>query len=344
MKASSVVDMVRCRQDINFTWRDNQMSKYTVNKAPLQRYLLAVCIIVTVLIIGLPAFAQDSKQQRFKSPEAAFAALTEAAKTNDVVRLLVILGPQSKDIISSGDAVADSNSRKRFVSNVGEGVSFSKLDDDTALALIGKDAYSFPIPIVRSGGQWVFATEEGKQEILNRRIGRNELSVIQVSKSYVNAQREYIVKDRDGSGVLQYAQRFISHEGTKDGLYWKASAGEESSPLGPLFEKATEEGYTARKQGEKHKPYHGYYFRILKGQGKYAPGGELDYVVNGKMTGGFGLLAYPAEHGVSGIMTFLVNRNGTIYEKDLGPKTDEIAKTLTKYNPDETWKIVNQIP
>ena len=256
------------------------------------------------------------------------------------MKLLAFLGPKGKDIISSGDAVADSNARKRFVAAAEEAVKYSKLDDNTILAATGKDACSFPIPLVRSGQEWVFSTEEGKQEILNRRIGKNELSTIDVVQSYVQAQHEYASKDRDGSGVKQYSQIFMSHDGKNDGLIWHAEAGQESSPLGPLFAKASDEGYTPRKPGEKHKPYHGYYFRILKSQGSNAPGGELDYVINGKMTAGFGLLAYPAEYGVSGIMTFMVNQQGIVYEKDLGLKTEDIAKATTKYDPDETWKTV----
>ncbi len=297
-----------------------------------------IILIMVVVAFSLTAAAQNTKQQKFKSPEDAFNALVEAAKTNDTAELLAIFGPQGKTIISSGDAVADSNARKRFVEAAKESVKFSKLDNNAILATIGKDSCSFPIPIVRSGQGWVFATDEGRQEIINRRIGKNELSTIQVSLAYVDAQREYASKDRDGSGVLQYAKRFRSHSGMKDGLYWEAGAGEESSPMGPLFETAADEGYTARKPGEKHKPYHGYYFRILKSQGSNAPGGKLDYIINGKMTAGFGLLAYPAVYGVSGIMTFVVNQQGVVYEKDLGPGTEEIAKTVTEYNPDDTWK------
>jgi hypothetical protein len=192
---------------------------------------------------------------------------------------------------------------------------------------------------VKSGQEWVFSTEEGKEEIINRRIGRNELYTIRVSLAYVDAQREYASKDRNGDGVLQYAQHFMSQKGNKDGLYWEAAPGEKSSPLGPLVASATKEGYTARK-GEKPSPYHGYYFKILKSQGSSAPGGELDYVINGKMVAGFGLVAYPAEYGVSGIMTFTVNQLGIVFEKDLGPKTEEIAKAITRYDPDKTWKKV----
>jgi len=320
------------------------MSKYITR--PEYRYSNWIAgfitIIIAVIACSLIVSAQDAKQEKFKSPEDAFGALLAAAKNNDAVKLLAILGPQGKDIISSGDAVADSNARKRFVAAAEEAVKYSKLDDNTILAATGKDECSFPIPIVRSGQEWIFSTEEGKQEILNRRIGKNEFSTIDVVQSYVQAQREYASKDRDGSGVKQYAQRFVSHAGKKDGLIWQAEAGQESSPLGPLFAKASDEGYTPRKPGENHKPYHGYYFRILESQGSKAPGGELDYIINGKMTAGFGLLAYPAEYGVSGIMTFMVNQQGIVYEKDLGPKTEEFAKAVKKYDPDETWKVVKK--
>ncbi|HXW68821.1 MAG TPA: DUF2950 domain-containing protein, partial [Dissulfurispiraceae bacterium] len=299
-----------------------------------------IAVIIAAASFTCFASAQDTKQEKFKSPKAAFSALIEAARTNDTKELLSIFGPQGKDIISSGDAVADTAARQRFVKAAGEGVKFSKLDDKTVLPVLGKDACSFPIPIVKSGREWVFSTEEGRQEILNRRIGRNELNTIQVSLRYVDAQRDYAAKDRDGSGVLQYAQRFRSHNGKKDGLYWEAAPGEEGSPLGPLVVRATEEGYTARKPGEKRIPYHGYYFNILKSQGSNAPGGAMDYVLNGKMTAGFGLLAYPAQYGVSGIMTFEINQQGIVYEKDLGPGTEELAKAITKYDPDKTWQKV----
>jgi hypothetical protein len=305
------------------------------------RYVAALTtLIMAVIVFVFAASAQDMAQEKFKSPEDAFKALTEAAKTDDIKELLAIFGPGGKDLISSGDAVADRAARERFVKAADEAVKFSRLDENTVLPVIGKDACSFPIPIVKSGEGWVFATEEGKQEIINRRIGKNELNTIQVSKEYVDAQREYAGKPRNGDRVLQYAQRFVSQQGKKDGLYWETASGEEMSPLGPLFGRATEEGYTPRRPGEKHKPYHGYFFHILKSQGGNAPGGEKDYVVDGKMTAGFGLLAYPAEYGVSGIMTFMVNQEGIIYQKDLGPHTEEVAKTISKYDPDKTWKKV----
>ena len=306
------------------------------------RYGKVVFIAVIIAVTAFTCLASDKgvKQEKFKSPEDAFSALIQATKTNDTAELLAIFGPDGKDIISSGDAVADSIARERFAKAAGEGVKFSKLDDNTVLPVIGKDACSFPIPLVKSGQEWVFCTEEGKQEILNRRIGRNELNTIQFSLHYVDAQREYAVKDRDGSGVLQYAQRFKSHKDKKDGLFWVVAPGEEESPLGPLVARAAEEGYTPHKPGEKRVPYHGYYYNILKSQGSDVTGGAMDYVVNGKMTAGFGLLAYPAQYGVSGIMTFVVNQQGIVYEKDLGSGTEGAAKTITKYDPDKTWQKV----
>lgn len=303
-----------------------------------------IAAIIAAIAFSSFVFAQGTDksagQEKFKSPRDAFRALVEAAKTDNITQLLAIFGPGGKDIISSGDPVADRAARERFVKSAEEAVKFSKLDDKTILPVIGKDACSFPIPIVKSGREWMFSTEEGKQEILNRRVGRNELNTIKVAQQFADAQKEYASKDRMGDGVLQYAQRFRSHVGKKDGLYWEAAPGEESSPLGPLFARAAAEGYTARKKGEERKPYHGYFFNILKSQGSNAPGGEMDYVINGKMTGGFALLAYPADYGVSGIMTFIVNKQGIVYEKDLGPKTAEVAKVITKYDPDKTWKKV----
>ena len=317
------------------------MKRYRIKSTNPFLYHIGLATFTTIIVLtafSFLAFAQDMNQKQFKSPEAAFSALLEAAKNNDTKELLSIFGPSGKDIISSGDAIADKEARERFIKSAGDAVKFSKVDDSTVLAVIGKDEWSFPIPLVKSPQGWVFSTEEGREEIMNRRIGRNELNAIQVALAYVDGQNEYASKDRQGDGVLQYAKKFVSSTGKKDGLYWETAPGEEKSPLGPLFARATEEGYTFKKKGEKSAPYHGYYFKILKSQGSNAPGGELDYISNGKMVAGFGLVAYPAEYGKSGITTFIVNRQGIVYEKDLGPKTEEIAKAMTKYDPDKTWK------
>jgi hypothetical protein len=297
--------------------------------------LIATLLVMIAFCSG--ASAQEVSQKQFKSPEDAFSSLTKAVKENDTKELLAIFGPEGKELISSGDAVADKNARERFIRSAAEAVTFAKINDTTVLPAIGKQVCSFPIPLVKSGQGWVFATEEGKQEILNRRIGGNELNTIRVAHAYVDAQLEYASRDRTGCGILQYAQHFLSHKEMKDGLYWEVKKGQEMSPLGPLIARAAEEGYPIEK-GQKHRPYHGYYFKILKGQGRNAPGGELDYVVSGRMIAGFGLVAYPAEYGVSGIMTFVVNQLGSVYQKDLGPKTSELAKAMTRYDPDATWK------
>ena len=212
--------------------------------------------------------------------------------------------------------------------------------DGTRTLIAGDDDWPFPIPLVNKGGQWQFNTEAGLDEILRRRIGRNELSVIQVSLAYVQAQNEYASLDPGGLGPHVYAQRIVSRPGKKDGLYWPTAEGETPSPLGELAAKASAEGY---KTGSAPIPYHGYYYRILKSQGPGAPGGAYDYLVDGKMIGGFALLAFPAEYGNSGIMTFMVNQDGTVYQKDLGPKTTDLARTIELFAPDQTWTEVERV-
>ena len=246
-------------------------------------------------------FAADAKQKSFKSPEEAAKALVDAVKGNDTKELLTILCPAGKEVIFSGDEVAGKAWRDRFVKAYEEMNKLVSENDKKVILNVGNEEWPYPIPIVKKGENWFFDTKAGKEEILNRRIGRNELSAIQVCLAYVDAQREYILEDRDENKLLEYAQRLISREGEKNGLYWEAKDGEEPSPLGPLIAKAAVEVYTGKRPVGKRTPYHGYYYRILKAQGKNAPGGEYDYVVNGKMIGGFALVAYPAEYGNSGM-------------------------------------------
>jgi hypothetical protein len=248
---------------------------------------------------------------------------------------LAVLGPEGEDMIDSGDKVQDKNTLDRFVKSYQERVDYVKEKEDRVSVIIGNDNWPFPIPIVKKGEGWVFDTKTGREEMLNRRIGRNELSTIRVCLGYVEAQREYASTDREQDGIVQYAQKFASDKYRRNGLYWEATEGEIPSPLGPFAVKATAEGY--RRAGDRPTPYHGYYFKILKGQGKDAPGGAFSYVINGHMVAGFALVAWPAGYGVSGVMTFIVNRNGTVYQKDLGPKTEGIVKAMTLYNPDRTW-------
>jgi hypothetical protein len=279
-----------------------------------------------------------SAQQSFKTPDEAASALVAAAKSGDRKALLTVLGSGAADIVSSGDDVEDEQVRKEFVAAYEEKHEIHPEGDKTAMMIIGHDDFPFPIPLVHSGETWRFDTEAGRMEVLYRRIGRNEMDAIQSSLAYVDAQNEYADKDRTGDGVGVYAQRVISQSGHKDGLYWPTAAGEEESPLGDLVAAATTEGY---RVGGGRSPFHGYYFKILTRQGPAAPGGVLDYVVKGKMIGGFALVAYPAEYANSGVMTFIVNHNGTVYEKDLGARTAQVAGGMTAFNPDDSWKKVD---
>jgi hypothetical protein len=262
----------------------------------------------------------------------------EAVKANDTKALQAIFGPEGKEIGSSPDKVQDKAEKDRFLKAYEEMNKLVKETESKMTLVVGEEEWPFPIPIVKMGGSWRFDTKAGKEELLNRRIGRNELNTIQTCLAYVDAQREYAMKDQDGDGLLAYAQKFGSTKGKKDGLYWEAKEGEEQSPLGLLAARAVSEGYTGRKPGDKPVAYHGYYYRILKAQGKNAAGGAYDYVVKGKMIGGFALVAYPAEYGSSGVMTFIVNHDGVVYEKDLGAETAKIASAMTKFDPDPTWK------
>ncbi|MCC8979729.1 DUF2950 domain-containing protein [Bradyrhizobium acaciae] len=274
-------------------------------------------------------------QQGFPNPEDAAAALATAVKAGTSRAMLKVLGRDAADIIESGDDVADANARQRFLSAYDDKHSIKADGNKIAILILGKDDFPFPIPLVNNNDGWSFDADAGRREILYRRIGQNELAAIQTSLAYVDAQNEYAEKDR-GEGVGAYAQRIVSRPGKTDGLFWRDD--KDPSPLGELAAQAAAEGY---KVGEQSMPYHGYYYRILKAQGSDAPGGALNYVVNGKMIGGFALVAWPAEYANSGVMTFLVNHAGTVYQKDLGPRTDFLAKRMIVFDPDHTWKKVD---
>jgi len=301
-----------------------------------------VIMAAAIMLAGFNqiVFATDAKQKSFKSPEEAVKALSDAVKGNDTKELLTIFGPEGKELISSGDKVADETGREHFMKAYEEMNKLVRENDTKVILRVGNGDWPFPIPVVRRGEYWLFDTMAGREEILNRRIGRNELNAIQVCLAYVDAQREYVLKDRDEDKLLEYAQRLISREGEKNGLYWEAKEGEEKSPLGPLIAKAAVEGYTGKRPLGRRSPYHGYHYKILKAQGKNARGGEYDYIVKGKMIGGFALVAYPAEYGNLGVMTFIVNQDGVVYEKDLGKETEKIAAAMKKFDPDKTWKKV----
>ena len=312
-----------------------------------QNSLLKGCTVLFIsgLLIAVTfgtCFAAPQDQETFASPDEAVKALMVALKAFDTKALSAIFGPESKDVISSGDPVADKTGRELFINLFTQKSRLEKADADKVILYLGNMEWPFPIPIVKKGGAWRFDTDEGREEILARRIGRNELSVIQTCLAYVDAQREYALKDRDSDELLAYAQKFVSDSGKKDGLHWEAKEGDEQSPLGPLVAAAQEKGYTGRKSEDKPAPYHGYYYQILKAQGKNARGGSYEYVVNGKMIGGFALVAYPARYGSSGIMAFIVNHDGVVYQKDLGENTEKAALAMKRFNPDSTWEKVEE--
>jgi len=299
--------------------------------------LMAAAFIA--LVISAPSQAETMEQRNFASPEEAVKTLIEALKSNDVKAAEAIFGPGSKDLLWSGDPVADQSGREQFLRLYEQKYRLEATEAKAVLNL-GTEDWPFPIPIVKKGGLWYFDTKQGREELLARRIGLNELSAIKACLAYVDAQREYALKDRDGDGLLEYAQKFRSDTGKKNGLYWEVKAGEGQSPLGPLFAAAQEKGYTSKAAGGKPIPYHGYYYRILTGQGKSAPGGAYDYMVKGNMIGGFALVAYPAKYASSGVMTFIVNHDGVVYQKDLGRNTAKAVQAMKLFNPDSTWKKV----
>ncbi|MCM0081404.1 DUF2950 domain-containing protein [Geomonas sp. Red32] len=306
--------------------------------------LVAVALLTAVPSLkGEPmAAGTEAAQLTFPTPEAASQAMVDAVKEKDRQRLARIFGPAFKDL-EPGDPVEEAAEFDHFASHVAEGVQLVKEGDGKATLQIGSEKWPFPIPVVKKNGVWAFDTTAGREEILNRRIGHNELLAINVCRSYVDAQKEYYnMPDQGGAPIPKYAQHMISRPGTRNGLYWPTAPGMKQSPLGPLVAKAKEEGYMApRKPGEHgRRPFHGYYFRILKKQEKSAPGGKFSYVINGNMVAGHALVAYPSRWGVSGVMTFIVNQSGRVYQKNLGPKTADIARKMTAYNPDPSWKLV----
>ena len=305
---------------------------------PSARTLLicAFALLVTLTFLGT-ALAAKPTQKTFGTPEAAMEALIKALRDGGEKELLAIFGPGSESLISSGDKVDDRERREEFVRLYGESNRLAPAGDKKIIVHVGKNDWPFPIPIVKTGDNWRFDTKQGREEILNRRIGENELDTIQTCLAIVDAQREYAAIDRDGNGLLVYAQKFESSKDKTDGLYWPVKPGEKPSPLGPLVAKAKGEGYT---KGEKPAPYNGYFYRFLTAQGISAKGGAYSYLVKGKMVGGFALVAYPATYAVSGVKTFIVNHDGVVYQKDLGPQTGKLAKAMKEFNPDNNWEKV----
>jgi hypothetical protein len=295
--------------------------------------LFKMAAVAILLTAGFPlrSMAQQGGQKKFSSAEEASSALVAATRNNDEKTMLDILGPDGKQIVSSGDDVEDANNRANFVKRYDEMHRLVKEPDGTVVLYIGPENWPTPIPIMSKAGSWFFDTETGKEEILFRRIGRNELSAIRVCRELVAAEKEYYSTQHN-----EYAQKILSDEGQHNGLYWKVAEGDTPSPIGPLVAKAVARGY-GKIEDDAPTPYRGYYFHIVMRRGKNAPGGAKSYLVNGKMTEGFAFVAYPAEYRSSGVMTFIVDEDRVVYQRDLGKKTEVVAKAMKEYNPDAHW-------
>lgn len=295
-------------------------------------------IVALAFIAPIKSGAADEMGQAFATPQAAVSALTLALNSHDSSQLRQIFGPDAEEL-QNPDRVQATNEMDAFATALNATNQLVR-DSGTKYELnVGEDAWPFPVPIVQKGGQWFFDTDAGKQELLNRRIGRNELDVLKAMRAYVDAQREYASEDRDGDEVLEYAQRIASTPGKKDGLYWPVELDGSESPLGPLVAEAQGEGYKAKVNGQQTSrvPFHGYYFKILTRQGKHAPGGKYNYIINGNMIGGFAMVAWPADYGNTGVMTFIVNQQGRVYQRDLGENTSQIASAMTEFDPGPGW-------
>jgi hypothetical protein len=309
---------------------------------------IACAIVSSVVLVvtsqGAPEPKQDAtaaaqpKGKEFDTPKQAADALTQAAESFDTGQLKDILGPDSEDIIASEDPVQDKNRAAKFAAKAKEkmSVEIDKKHPNQAIVVVGNDDFPLPIPLVKQKGKWFFDMKVGREEILNRRVGENELNAIEICRGFDEAQHEYAQEKHDGSKVNQYAQRIVSSPGKHDGLAWQNSDGTWGGPVGEEVAKALQQGYTQQSQPQ---PYHGYYFKVLKGQGPAAPMGQMDFVVEGAMIGGFALAAAPAEYRVTGVMTFIVGPDGVVYQKDLGPDTLKTFQSMDRYNPDKTWKV-----
>lgn len=330
--------------------------------------LLTVILFLAVSLFGVTpaAHAQAPAQSTYSSPDAAMQALVSAVKAKDRSALADIFGPDHEQMLS-GDDVEDTNDLDDFAEAISESAQLQRVSDSKYTLVVGKKKYPMPIPIVQKDGKWLFDTKAGLDEVLNRRIGENELSAINTCRAYAIAQWEYYTEgDWDHDGVAEYAQKFISSPGQHNGLYWETAEDGKPSPLGKLVAVAREEGYgpkprsasgpdkaakpasgpASEKEAPAHPraPYHGYYFKILKSQGAHAPGGKYSYIINGNMIAGYALIAYPDKWGNSGVMTFIINQQGRVYEKNLGPDTVKIAAFITEYDPDQSWKLVDAQP
>jgi hypothetical protein len=307
----------------------------------IRRVAVTTQFILLALVVFLAACSKSDKPtfRVFASPEDAGNGLLDAAKSGDQNAVLSIFGTESKDTIFSGDAAQDKATVEAFVQAYGVMHRWRKMPDEAQMLLIGADNFAFPIPLKKNGaGQWYFDTAAGKDEILSRRIGRNEIAIIEVCGALAEAQAEYFSQNHDNGNKGQYALKFISDTGRQNGLYWDSRDGQPRSPLGPLVAFATAEGYNVKPNS--HTPFHGYYFHMLNRQGSHARGGAKDYLVDGKLVAGFAFVAYPAEYRNSGVMTFMINQDGVLLQKDLGKTTTETAAAMTGFDPDDSWSQV----
>ena len=351
--AAVVVAAVVEGADDNLTIQGTNMKTKLNTMIPSKTIVLIAAILTTSFLASVSIAAPDKKetpakqqdaqatpqqgQKQFDTPKQAADALVKVATNLDVAAAKEILGPDGEDIVASEDPVQDKNRAAEFAAKAKEKMSVQtdKKNPSQAIILVGNDNFPLPIPLVKQKGKWFFDTKVGREEILNRRVGANELNAIEICRGFVDAQHEYAMEKHDGSKVNQYAQRVLSTPGKHDGLAWQDADGTWSGPIGEDVAKALQEGYSA--QGGN--PYHGYYFKVLKGQGPAAPMGEMDFMVGGAMIGGFALAAAPAEYRVTGVMTFIVGPDGVVYEKDLGPDTLKTFQSMDKYNPDNSWKV-----
>ena len=302
---------------------------------------ITTLLLALLLLLAMPsAIARAADQKTFVTPSEAVHALVKATEDGNQEEILALLGDDGKDLVYSGDPVQDKAGMESFLRSYKTKHALVALDEKTRVLQIGTTSWEMPIPIVNDAGKWRFDTAAGKEELMYRRIGHNELGAIAACRGYIDAQKDYAAIGHDGLPSGIYAQKLMSSPGKQDGLYWETTEDEPASPAGPLLAQANTEGYESQGLGGKAQPYHGYFYRVLKAQGAAAKGGAKSYLTDGQLTGGVALVAFPAQYKVSGVMTFLINQNGVVYQKDLGENTTETARAMTEYNPDKSWKRV----
>jgi len=338
MNFESLPDPLRELNDTNLRNAAKKVWR-TIMSFNKRRVGVTLCSILMAAMVGFVGCKKAPSYETFATPDEAGDALLQAAKSGDQNQVLAVFGPQAKNVIFSGDATQDKGAVDAYIQGYGTMHRWRKMPDGSQLLIVGADNFVFPIPLKKAAdGKWFFDAGAGEEEILRRRIGRNELAVIDVCYAIADAQAEYYSQPRNGESTQQFAQRFISDPGKQNGLYWESAQGQPPSPLGPLAAFATGEGYNVKPDA--HVPFHGYYFKMLNSQTSNAPGGAKNYLANGKMTGGYALVAYPANYGNSGVMTFIINQDDVLLQKDLGKTTAQTAEAITTFDPDKSWSVV----